>query len=222
MKPKDSSVILLIHVNLLPLIGVLVFDWDALMLVIFYCIETFIIGLFNVMKMLKSNVDTVKPLDKKNANTLDYYSAQQANPGCLKFFFIPFFIVHYNLFVLAQGFAVFVISSEFFNSAIGLNDFLSYDFSINVLLIIFSHAYSYYKNFLRKKEYKKLTVPVLMFLPYKRVIIQQITVIFGTFLILMFEASFGYLLLLICLKLFFDLRSHYKTHDLSDKRMSIF
>jgi len=222
VKPKDSSVILLIHVNLLPLIGVLVFDWDALMLVIFYCIETFIIGLFNVMKMLKSNVDTVKPLDKKNANTLDYYSAQQANPGCLKFFFIPFFIVHYNLFVLAQGFAVFVISSEFFNSAIGLNDFLSYDFSINVLLIIFSHAYSYYKNFLRKKEYKKLTVPVLMFLPYKRVIIQQITVIFGTFLILMFEASFGYLLLLICLKLFFDLRSHYKTHDLSDKRMSIF
>lgn len=219
---KDRSVIFLITVNLFPLIGVLLFDWDALMVVIFYCIETFIIGLFNVLKMIRSDVDAPTAQEVNLSKNQETLSNLHSEPGCLKFFLVPFFIVHYNIFVIAQGFAIIVISVEFFNSEMGVDNFLSYDFIINVILIVLSHAYSYYKNYILKKEYKKISVSVLMFLPYKRVIIQQVTVIFGTFLILMFEASLGYLILLIGLKLFFDIRSHYKTHDLSDKRMSIF
>ena len=44
--------IFLILVNLLPLAGVLYYDWDPKQVFLIYCVETLIIGAFNVIKML--------------------------------------------------------------------------------------------------------------------------------------------------------------------------
>lgn len=212
MNLKDRSVIILIAVNLFPLFGVFFFDWDAIMLVIFYCIETFIIGLFNAAKMILSKVDIPQKHLSENKTSNGQFTDIQGNPGCIKIFLVPFFLFHYNIFVISQTVAIYFISTEFFENEISIQNFLTYDFIVTVLLIILSHAYSFYKNYIGKEEYKKQPVTTLMVKPYKRVFIQQITVIIGTFLIILFQGPAGFLILLIGLKLIVDIRSHNKSH----------
>lgn len=50
------SVIFLILVNLVPLAGVFVFGWDVGFLMLIYWIETVVIGLFNIPKILTSGL----------------------------------------------------------------------------------------------------------------------------------------------------------------------
>ncbi|MCD4795451.1 MAG: DUF6498-containing protein [Bacteroidales bacterium] len=209
---KDRSIIFLIAVNLFPLLGVLFFDWDAIMIVMFYCIETFIIGLFNAAKMILSKVDSPQKYLSENKTSNGQFTDIQGNPGCIKIFLVPFFLFHYNIFVISQTVAIYFISTEFFENEISIQNFLTYDFIVTVLLIILSHAYSFYKNYIGKEEYKKISVQQLMSLPYKRIIIQQVTVIAGVFLIILFQGPIGFLILLIGLKLIVDIRAHNKSH----------
>ncbi len=46
------SPVFLILANLLPLAGVLLWDWDVGAIIVFYWAENLIIGLFNIMKLL--------------------------------------------------------------------------------------------------------------------------------------------------------------------------
>jgi len=48
---KDHTILILIAVNLFPIIGVIIFNWDIFEIVALYVIETIIIGLYNVVKM---------------------------------------------------------------------------------------------------------------------------------------------------------------------------
>ena len=48
---KDKSILMLIVVNLFPIIGVIFLGWNIFEVVILYVLETFIIGLFNILKM---------------------------------------------------------------------------------------------------------------------------------------------------------------------------
>ncbi len=212
MNLRDRSVIILIAVNLLPLVGVLCFDWDAIMIVMFYCIETFIIGVFNIAKMIKSEAEIPKEHLQKNVSNFSQTNNFGNKPGCIKAAMVPFFIVHYNAFVIIQTVVIVLLSIQASDIELNLNSFISYEFIINVVLIVFSHAYSYKKNYIDKEEYKKQPITSLMFTPYKRVFIQQFTVILGTFFIILFQGPAGFLILLVGLKLIFDIRAHKISH----------
>ncbi|MEN8119273.1 MAG: DUF6498-containing protein [Bacteroidota bacterium] len=194
---KDYSVLLLIVVNLFPIIGALLLGWDIFEIVILYVLETFIIGLLNIFKMFFTK-------------------------GVEKFFMVPFFLIHYNLFILGQSIFVIILlggginNNKFFES--GSLDYLfsiigNRDFIIAVFLIIFSHGFSFIKNFIRKKEYVKMDAIKLMFAPYQRIFLQQIMVIGGAFIILLFNTHVGILIIMIILKTMLDLRAHYKSHN---------
>lgn len=215
---KDRSVLILIAANLFPLFGVFFFDWDAIMIVMFYCIETFIIGLFNIAKMIKSEAEIPKEHLQEDESQISQPNNLGNNPA-FKVAMALFFFVHYNFFVIGQTVVIVLLSTQALDIVLNLNNFISYEFIINVLLIIFSHAYSYKKNYLGKEEYKKQAITTLMFAPYKRVYIQQLAVILGFFLIILFHGPIGVLILLIGLKLIFDIRSHNKSHQ--DKNSSL-
>lgn len=82
-----------------------------------------------------------------------------------------------------------------------------------IIVIALSHGFSFVFNFLIEGEYKKTGVGELMLSPYKRVIIQQVTVIFGGFAIAALHSPTILLLLLIVLKTIFDVRAHIKVHN---------
>jgi len=207
----DKSVWLLIAVNVYPIIGVLFFDWNYLSVVVLYIIETFIIGLFNVPKMIMARGE---PAQLKSTQKTSNSKELALGRGCLKLFLIPFFLFHFNAFVLGQSIFVFVISNQFGGLDTSFESFSNLEFGMNILLLLFGHAYSFYFYFIKKKEYLLVSEDQLMLQPYKRIFIQQFTVIFGVFVILATGAPIFFLVMLIVFKLFFDLRAHYKMKDI--------
>ncbi|RLD80207.1 MAG: hypothetical protein DRJ10_07750 [Bacteroidetes bacterium] len=197
---KDHSVLTLIVVNLFPILGVIIFGWDIFEVVMLYVIETIIIGTYNVIKML-----FVKG-DKKR-------------------FTIMFFIIHYNFFILIQSIFVIVLIGgdndgnmgpdvgQGFHNLFSLFSFR--DFKIAVLLMVISQGIAVYKHFIKPKLYQHADLEKLMMEPYKRIFVQQFMAIGGSFIVMMLQAPMGFLIILILMKTFFDLRAYHKTHDIS-------
>ncbi len=51
-RPELSlSIFALTMVNLLPLVGVLLFDWDAVVLILLYWTENVVVGIYNILKI---------------------------------------------------------------------------------------------------------------------------------------------------------------------------
>ena len=88
-----TSDILLITVNLIPLYGVWFEGWDAARMFLVYCMETILIGIFNVIKMAVITL-FVKPTDD--------WQTENSSSKMSGWFFIFFFIVHYGIFVTVQ------------------------------------------------------------------------------------------------------------------------
>ena len=196
---KDKSILTLIAVNVFPIIGVIFLGWDIFEVVILYVLETFIIGLFNILKMF-----IVKDGGKA--------------------FLIPFFFIHYNGFILIQSvFVLILIGGEIDETGFlteGTIDslyftFTNRDFIIAILLIIFSRGVSFFRNFIKKREFENIKLGNLMFAPYKRIFVQQLMVIVGAIIVILFDAPMGLLIILIILKTFLDLRAHNKSHTLA-------
>lgn len=220
---SDKPIWLLIIANLYPIAGVYLLGWDYFIIVMLYIAETVIIGLYNVLKMAWAKGE-IRDSDESDTFERGAFADKngRSRPGCIKFFLIPFFLFHYNLFVVVQTIFVVVISVQADAEREAYDDLIELNFLLNILFIIISHGYSFYKNYLKGGEYKTATPPKLMVQPYKRIIIQQVTVIAGTMIIMASNAPEFFLILLIVLKIFFDIRSHYKVHEsFSDKESAL-
>ena len=126
----DRSVWVLIGANLIPLFGVLAWDWSTFEVVILYWLENVIIGAINILKIMTCSPEPglmQSIIDKKIAAKGALSESEQAkmdqaqemlerfgkkagalNHG-IKFFLIPFFTFHYGMFCLVHGIFVFVL-----------------------------------------------------------------------------------------------------------------
>jgi hypothetical protein len=199
---KKPSVIVLIISNLVPVFGVLFLDWDIFQVMMLFWAENVVIGVFNIFKMLCSTAGNSAHGSKKSA-------------------IIPFFIAHYGIFTLVHGVLVFTIFGDIFE-----NDDLLAGASVTyhslmipalgwaAAALTLSHAISFVTNYLGKGEYRNTTLDQLMVQPYTRVIILHITILIGGFLVMFFGAPLIGLILLIALKIYIDILSHVKQHNI--------
>lgn len=195
MKSKSvliSSIVLIIG-NLYPVYAVIFEGMSPYSAVILYVFETLVIALYTILKMQK--VD-----DKRKWNF----------PG------IPLFMLTYGLFIVFQlGFFLLFTGIWLAHKEIDKSVWsFFHDDGIwkGLIILILSHGYSFYFNYLRKQEYQKTSVGKLMFAPYRRVMIQQAVVIFGGMLLGAIPAAHAYFVVLIAAKIIFDLRAHIKEH----------
>src|SRR5437016_5532068 len=82
----------LLIANLMPLYGVWFEGWDPRQMFLVYCVETIIMGGYNVLKMI------IVTLDRKK----DVWETNDSKFLVRGWFFILFFIMHYGLFVFIQ------------------------------------------------------------------------------------------------------------------------
>lgn len=207
----SASVLFLVVVNLLPLGGVLYFDWDVAALMVLYWSENLIIGAYNLLKMVTVG-------------------------GVLATFPGIFFIVHYGGFCAVHG--LFLLSLLMDDVSVMNN--MSWPFFLvfvelllNVIeavlaqappewIIAFigltiSHGYSFATNFLFGRERYHTTVSELMAAPYKRIVILHIAVIAGGFGISALGEPLVLLLALIALKIVVDIHLHRVEHRQRDE-----
>lgn len=235
----ESSKWSLILANLIPIYGVLVLGWKAFDIVIFYWLETIIIGLFNVIKIMmaegrapKNEEDAVKQMGpafewlhkrNKNKNKSEKgnksFQDMEANPG-MKIFLSIFFLIHYNFFIFVQLTFIMIFmaidggvkgSENPFEIMEIIYNNTDYLF-IGIFGIVFSHAHSFYLNYYKGKEYLYSNPALQMFKPYVRIFVQQFVVIFGGMVALLLNSPLPLLILLVVFKIIIDLFSHNISH----------
>lgn len=226
------SVIVLVAANLVPLAGVLLWDWRVFEVVLLYWAENLCIGAINVLKMIVANPDLSKVLGK-------FAEVAERGGGCVeeregfpvgniansaetievvhhtaKLFLVPFFCVHYGIFCLVHGaFVVALLSGGGPFSGGGRIGQLSQEvfngpFLLSVLVLGGSHLVSFFLNFLGRGEYRKTTLPQLMARPYGRIVVLHLAILGGAFATVLLGTPVVLLLLLIGGKILLDLKMH--------------
>ncbi|MBA2250109.1 MAG: hypothetical protein H0W12_07940 [Chitinophagaceae bacterium] len=188
-------------INLIPLIGVWFKGWDPRQMFLVYCLETVIIGGFNIIKMV------IVTFDKKK-DRWEYEGGARIVSG---WFFILFFIFHYGLFVFVQ--------TSIFAGVSGLNSAGSFGpltFLPNILKVLNTDAKTvllYFVimyglrmlfDFILNKKYQETSLGLLMFQPYLRIFIQQFVVILGS-MFLQFGAGKIFMLIFVVVKIYFEI-----------------
>ena len=195
------SAMVLIAANLVPLAGTVLFEWTVFEVVLLFWAENVIIGVLNVMRMLIA-------------------SAGDAVSWMMKIVLVPFFVFHYGMFTLVHGVFVFgLFGGDKFGSSGTPDDFglmfdsmLRFGLAVPLLALFLSHAFSFVWNYVGRGEYKNADLRMLMARPYGRIVVLHITIIIGGFLVMSLGSPLAGLILLILLKISFDLRAHFKEH----------
>ena len=205
-------------VNLIPLFGVLLKNWDPRQLFLVYCVETIIIGGYNILKMLI--VTIYKKRDK-----WEYNGATNMVSG---FFFIIFFIFHYGLFVFIQTGIFTAVTGLAKDGDFGpltflrnIFSYLTMDTRIVLYFFILMYGIRMVTDFIVSGKYKEISMGMLMFQPYLRIFIQQFVVIMGS-MFLAFGAGKIFMIIFVCIKIYFEVFIHYnKLIESSEKMQEI-
>jgi hypothetical protein len=190
-----ASALVLVVANLLPVYGVLAWDWAVLPLLLLYWAENVVVGLLAVARML-----SIAPGDGFG--------------WVAKTFLVPFFLVHFGLFTLAHG--VFVLL--FFNPDQRSGALADPGYWLGVLddhslwpalaMLGASHAFSFASNFIGRGEYRLASVRQQMIEPYQRLLPLHVAVIVGGVTIAALESPTWSLLVLVVLKIAVDVAAH--------------
>ncbi len=222
LKQKDPlSFAALIGANLIPFIGIFLFDWDVRFIVLLYWIENLIAGFYNILKMAILKMD-------------------QAADNLGKLFIIPFFCIHYGGFCAVHGFFLmhfFKIgtgSSPFDNGYhwLGPLIFLQLLFSViakiwaskppemiwAVIGLTISHGISFVENYILGQEYKTSSLKKLMHQPYQRIIIMHIAILAGGIFVMQLDSPLPLMIILVLLKITVDLYLHKKSHEVKPQK----
>jgi len=179
------AVIILILGNLIPLIGAYIFGWSPASILALYWMETVIIGLLNVVKIIST----------------------EASRG-EKIFLSIFFTLHFGGF--CAGHAVFLGSLFGMSDVIkSLTEFGPLFWT--GLSFLVTHLISLLINFYGKGEYKARNANTQMFMPYGRIIILHVVIILSGFLSFIFGGMAG-VILLVAIKIIADIGAHVASH----------
>lgn len=201
---SPASIWVLVVANLVPVWGVLILGWEVFPLVLLFWLENVTIGILNVARMLCAD-----PADTAS--------------WAAKLFFIPFFCFHYGMFTGVHGIFVFALfggKGYHVNSPLQTLDaaqhaVAEYGLGLPVLVLAGSHLFSFVWNYLRGGEYRSASLQELMGKPYSRVVVLHLGIIAGGFIIMALHSPLWALLLLVGLKIAFDVRAHQREHRLA-------
>jgi hypothetical protein len=215
-KQKDTlSLAFLIGANLIPLIGIFLFNWDVRFIVLLYWIENLIAGFYNILKMALLKAD-------------------QNGGKTRKLFIIPFFCVHYGGFCAVHGFFlihIFKIGAGFSPVENGITwwgPFIFIQMLLSVIAKIWasrppemiwavigltvSHGVSFVENYILGGEYRKSSLKKLMHQPYQRILVMHIAIIVGGIFVLQLNSPLPLMIILVFIKIGVDLYLHKKSH----------
>lgn len=194
-KKSLYSVYVLVIANLIPLFGVLFLGWNLLHIMLIYWTESAIVGFYNVIRML-----VINPAKST--------------------FLVPFFCFHFGMFMFVH--LIFIATLTSFpgiltgsppKSGFLLNIESIKNLLLPVAALFISHSISLFTNFFKREEYKKRTIQQQMFIPYRRIIVMHLTLIFGAFIIIPTGQPMLLIALMTIIKTILDVMAHLHEHS---------
>ena len=219
----NAALIVLILVNLIPILGVLAWDWNAFEIVVLYWFENVVIGMVCVLKMLTATgeeaatIVSEDPEDPSKPRYLRKPVAAPSSPGLGgRIFLTGFFIFHYGMFCFGHGIFVFMLldgklggfiqGGPFALIARKLPEAFASGGKWFALGIVASHLYSFFHDYLGKGEFRRTSIRTQMSAPYGRIIVLHIAILFGAFVITALGSPIFLLILLIVGKIVLELK----------------
>ncbi|PLW68184.1 DUF6498-containing protein [Pseudohalioglobus lutimaris] len=194
----SPSSLMLIAANIVPLFGAVFWNWDLGLLMLLYWAESAVIGFFNICKI----------------TVIGRWMA----PGAA-----IFFLGHFGGFMAIH----FLFLHALFLQDTGNGG--SMDASVKDVAVLFlglwpallalfiSHGFSFFHNFIGRREYLQRTMRQQMSEPYSRIIFMHMVIIFGGALSMMLGEAAPVIMAVILLKTVVDLRAHLKQRDANSK-----
>lgn len=223
---KNIALTFNILANVIPLWGVLFWGWHPVLILFIYWQEAVIVGLYNIPKILLAKITkklteeqkqeilekvSSTKLDQKDREVMVDIISGEPNLTLMKgkLVFVLFFIIHYSLFLKGTHSLVGLVDSWF-----GSIEKLVF---LNVALISFiiSHGISFWLNYYNNEEYKRIGMSQQMLIPYKRLGILFVTIIFGVMLSVVTGTSNSLIIVFVVLKIVIDLWLHKHSHELT-------
>lgn len=215
-----TSALVLILANLIPLAGASLFQWDVLAILLLYWAESVIVGVLNVFRIIAWSPDNalggvLSQLVGQSVLVREELrkSVLRVVGIAIKVVLVVLFVLHYALFCGVHLIAVLVFfSAGEVNPRIGatLAELWQGSFWISVAAIFFSHLFSFFKNYIGRGEYKMVSVNLLMFRPYGRIVAMHLAIVLGAGLFVKLGSPLPVLLILIVAKTVLDMRLHVK------------
>ena len=194
------SLVFLVLANLLPVAGVIWWEWSVLSVMLLFWLENIIVGVLNIPRILFASGD----------------GDARARGFVGRFLISIFFSVHYGMFTFGHGVFVFSLFGVGIETdptpqlVIWMID--KHQLLWPVLALFASHFISLIMNYFVAGEYKTARVNAMMRQPYSRIIVLHLGIIFGGFILQTLQQPFMGLIILIALKIIFDVRAHRKEH----------
>jgi hypothetical protein len=165
-----SPIVEIFAVNMLAVIGVAVFGWSALTLLLLYWIENLIVGALNVAKIAIAGVSAGR------AGTL------------ASLFLVPFFVVHYGMFCFVHG--VFILGLfggdmdvvpglDIAGLATAVMDRMLSDRTMlaGAAVALAFHLYIFARYWVGGRRWEASDPMTQMFAPYGRILVVHLTII---------------------------------------------
>lgn len=201
----------LIAANAVPLVGVLGFGWDLHSLLVIYWVESAVVGIGSVAKILRSQGED----DPEDLPSLELNDRPVASfVGRSKGWIASFFVFHYGVFWAVHGVFVFVFAAVYPELRLA---------SAGVVLpaaagLALYHAVSYRVNYIGGGEHRRSGPVTLMIEPYRRVTVLHVTIVGGGFLIGWWGVSIGLVSAMVITKTALDLHAHRTEHERARQR----
>ena len=163
---------------LLPLAGVMLFDWPVASIIGIYWLDNVLVGAFHALKMWAAQGRMLDPAYETTLRSNAQWSDAQKdemvrNAKAFQHHVLPwFFCLHYGLFCV--GHAAFV--ALLFDGA--FSDFTSVVGALTLAIMLIQHAIDL-RVFRRDTALTALPRAVLMFQPYPRVIVLHLALLIG-------------------------------------------
>ena len=183
------------------LTGIFLLHWKPEVVIIAYFLETIIIGVIHVFKLLIVMRYGEKPLANAKKDLFGGFAV------------IPFFIFHYFFFIFVQSIFIFEMLGDLVPSKNGaFNVFANYSYLLSqhdifmaFVTLAFSNIAMTFKNFILTGNFRKTTTNKLFFQPYLRIFIQQFVTILAGFFMFISSSAMAAALMIIIFRLIIDL-----------------
>lgn len=208
---KPYSVLILLITNLLPMFGVIFLNWDVFNIILLYLTEYFIIGFFSALKIIA---------------LISFFINFSRSPLSIKIFFSIWFVLFFCIFLailwgvfsLPFAWLLFFLRPSLINNNLLITlkeTFIGAGLGIAVVSILLSHGFSFYYNFISRKEITIWANNITRSLVVMLIRILFIyPVIFTGGLIALFFGSLPLLLFFILYKTLIDVIIHIKEHTI--------
>lgn len=206
----SPSGLVLVAANLVPLFGVAFLGWGVVALLALFWIENLVIGVLNVLRMICAD----------RRATLTHLEPREAAVWANKAFLVPFFCLHYGMFIWVHGAFVFSIfgGGKYDVEVFGLPEtaaraMADFGLWLPAAVLAASHLFSFCWNYLYRGELRHARLPELMLRPYVRVLLLHITLLAGGLAAMRLGSPLWALVVLLGLKMALDWMAHVKEHS---------